>query len=139
MSPELERFRTRVRRLVARIPAGRVATYGQLSALAGHPRRARFVGRVLRELPPGSDLPWHRVINAQGRISPRAGEARWPGEPVERRQSRLLRAEGVRLRGGVVDLARYGWRPEEDGGWIAALIEEEEAEEAAQHTAADEP
>ncbi|HKI97384.1 MAG TPA: MGMT family protein [bacterium] len=112
---EMERFRARVYRLVALIPSGRVATYGQISILAGHPRRARHVGNALRH---GAhpELPWHRVINAQGRVSARAGESRPRGdEPVERLQERLLKAEGVEFRGGRVDLARYGWRPEQDG------------------------
>jgi methylated-DNA-protein-cysteine methyltransferase-like protein len=113
---ELERFRARVHQWVARIPPGRVATYGQISLLAGHPRRARLVGHALHGST-GDPLPWHRVINAQGRISARAGESRPRGDgPIERRQQRLLEAEGVRFRGGKVDLERYRWRPEEQGG-----------------------
>ena len=93
----------RIWHAVANIPAGRVATYGQIAELAGLPRGARRVGRVLAALPADSRLPWHRVINAAGRSSlPGAAGAR---------QRRLLRAEGVRLRGGRVDLRRYGWTP----------------------------
>jgi methylated-DNA-protein-cysteine methyltransferase-like protein len=117
---EMERFRARVYRLVALIPRGRVATYGQLSLLAGHPRRARHVGNALNS-GANDGLPWFRVINAQGRISARAGETRSRGdERVERRQQRLLEDEGVHFRAGRVDLERYRWRPEEEG---AALLQ----------------
>src|SRR5690606_10628515 len=49
---------------VAAVPPGKVASYGQIAALAGHPRHSRYVGKVLRELPPGSTLPWHRILRA---------------------------------------------------------------------------
>lgn len=82
------------------IPAGSVATYGQVAALAGLPRRARLVGRALRELPERNALPWHRVLGADGRLHTE-GTAR-------REQARRLRAEGVRVSvTGRVDLARH--------------------------------
>jgi len=88
------------------IPAGRVATYGQVAEEAGLAGRARLVGRLLRELPPGSELPWHRVLAAPGRCSLPAGSE------SARRRRRLLRAEGVEIDGrGRVDLGRFGWRP----------------------------
>lgn len=59
----------RIWQVVAAIPKGRVATYGQVADLAGMPRHARLVGRTLRELPKGTKLPWHRVINASLKIS----------------------------------------------------------------------
>ena len=59
----------RVWQVVSMIPTGKVATYGQVAALAGMPAHARFVGTVLRRLPPGSRLPWHRVVNAGLRSS----------------------------------------------------------------------
>jgi len=74
--------------VVAMIPRGTVATYGQVAALAGMPRHARLVGRVLRNLPRGSRLPWHRVVNASLRISTRAGG----GVGIQRQR---LEAEGV--------------------------------------------
>ncbi len=77
----------RVWQVVSMIPPGFVATYGQVAALAGMPRHARFVGLVLRRLPPGTRLPWHRVVNAALCISLRGG-----GEHEQKR--RLLR-EGV--------------------------------------------
>jgi methylated-DNA-protein-cysteine methyltransferase-like protein len=92
---------------VARIPQGRVATYGQVAALAGLPRHAREVGRVLAGLPAGSRLPWQRVINAAGRPSPRGVLA------DEGHQRRCLEAEGVEFDArGRVDLERFGWDPD---------------------------
>ena len=64
-----EEFTRRVHDAVRRIPPGRVAAYGAIAAIAGRPRSARAVGRALRELPDGSDVPWWRVINARGEIS----------------------------------------------------------------------
>ena len=92
--------------VVRRIPRGRVATYGQVAALAGLPGRARQVGYALAALPDGSDVSWHRVVNARGEISPRtAGTA--PGAI----QCVLLDAEGVAFDGaGRIDLERFGWR-----------------------------
>lgn len=80
--------------MVAMIPRGRVASYGQIAALAGMPRHARLVGRTLRELPKGSKLPWHRVVNATLRISMR------PGGTSEQR--RRLEAEGIEFVGEKV-------------------------------------
>ena len=57
--------------VIAEIPRGAVATYGQIARLAGRPGRARQVGYALHALPPGSPIPWQRVVNAQGKISPR--------------------------------------------------------------------
>ena len=106
MSREGERFFARVYALVREIPRGRVATYGQVAALLGVPRGARAVGWALRALPAAQAVrvPWHRVVGAGGRISPRAGA----GPQVQRRR---LRTEGVRFRGAVVDLARHGVLP----------------------------
>ena len=57
--------------IVSRIPEGRVATYGQIAKLVGYPHHARQVGYALAALENTSDVPWHRVINAKGKISPR--------------------------------------------------------------------
>ena len=91
--------------MVSRIPHGRVATYGQVAALADAPRHARQVGYALYDLPSGSPLPWHRVINARGEVSPRSA----PG--WEAFQRRLLEEEGIEFRRGRVDLRRYRWGP----------------------------
>jgi len=104
----------RIYALVDSIPPGRVASYGQVARESGLPRHARLVGRALANLPAGSDLPWHRVVNAAGRISPR------PGAAVSR-QRRLLRAEGVRVgEGDRIDLRAFGWSPAFDEQGSAA-------------------
>lgn len=90
--------------VVARIPRGRVTTYGAVAARAGLPRRARLVGRVLAALPKGSEVPWHRVIAAGGRIAFPAGT------PAHALQRRRLSREGVDTSDGRVDLGRYGWQ-----------------------------
>jgi methylated-DNA-protein-cysteine methyltransferase-like protein len=87
------------------IPPGRVATYGQVAHLAGLPRAARLVGHTLRGLPNHTTLPWHRVINAQGRIALPAGSASFV-EQVAR-----LAAEGVIVKEGRIALAQYLWQP----------------------------
>jgi methylated-DNA-protein-cysteine methyltransferase-like protein len=100
--PAYERFYVVVRS----IPRGRVATYGQVAAVAGLPGRARQVGYALHALPPGSRVPWQRVVNSQGRVSPRAD----PG--AEDLQRSLLETEGVGFGAGDrIDLRRFGWRP----------------------------
>jgi len=94
--------------VIKRIPEGRVATYGQVAALAGLPGRARLAGTALRETPEGLTLPWQRVINAGGKVSHR------PGLGVEEGYQRhLLEEEGVVFsRGGRIDLERFGWDPD---------------------------
>jgi methylated-DNA-protein-cysteine methyltransferase-like protein len=88
-------------RAVEAIPRGKVATYGQIAALAGLPRRARLVGRVLANLAPGSKVPWHRVVNARGELSLAGASAT--------KQRRLLTAEGIEFsRSGRIDLRRFG-------------------------------
>jgi methylated-DNA-protein-cysteine methyltransferase-like protein len=92
--------------VVAEIPCGRVATYGQIAALAGFPGNAREVGYALAALPEGSDLPWQRVINARGEVSLR----REPGRDGFQRH--LLEEEGVLFgANGRIDLARFAWEP----------------------------
>jgi methylated-DNA-protein-cysteine methyltransferase related protein len=90
-------------RAVQAIPAGQVMTYGRIAEAAGLPRRARLVGMVLRRLPDVSDIPWHRVVNAAGRISQH-------GDVSEALQRRLLEGEGVTLDdAGRIDLALYAY------------------------------
>jgi len=96
----------RIYAAVASIPRGRVATYGQVAEQAGLPRRWRLVGRALKSLPEDSAIPWHRVINARGRISPR------DGDEAVREQRLLLADEGVSCDvGGCIDLGRRGIDP----------------------------
>ena len=86
-----------------------MATYGQIAALAGLPRQPRLAGYALHGLPDGSTVPWHRVVNAQGRISPRASGPLAGGETIQRK---LLEREGVRFDAlGRIDLSRYQWKP----------------------------
>lgn len=93
----------RIYALVEQIPPGTVATYGQLARLIGC--TARTVGFAMAALPPGSEVPWQRVINSQGKISPRADGGR------DRLQHDLLVAEGIAFdREGRVDLEQYGCR-----------------------------
>lgn len=90
---------------VSRIPAGYVASYGQVAELAGFPGRARQVGRILSRLPAGSGLPWHRVLRADG------GLGFPPGSDGALKQQRRLEAEGVSFRGQRVVLRRHRWQP----------------------------
>lgn len=92
------------------IPAGRVATYGGVAAVAGLPRRARLVGRALRGCP--ADVPWHRVVASPGRI------AFPPGSEDYEEQLRRLQAEGVACLGGRIDMRRFGWH----GADLDALV-----------------
>ena len=79
----------RIWQVVALIPPGKVASYGQIAALAGMPRHARLVGRTMARLPQGSKLPWHRVVNASLKISLRRDS---DGHLTQRTR---LQAEGV--------------------------------------------
>jgi methylated-DNA-protein-cysteine methyltransferase-like protein len=96
----------RIHAVVRRIPRGRVATYGQVAAVAGLPRHARLVGYALSTLPADSGVPWHRVVNAKGQISLRSDAL-----GHEDLQAHLLRREGVRMVDGAIPLARHQWRP----------------------------
>ena len=93
----------RIWRAVASIPRGTVDSYGGVASRAGLPRRARLVGHALKLAPAALDLPWHRVLNASGRISFAKGTK------LHALQRRRLEAEGVRFRGDtVVREARAG-------------------------------
>ena len=94
--------------VVRRIPRGRVATYGQVAALAGYHGRARQVGYALSALDIDASVPWHRVVNAAGRVSLRSGGS--GGAMVQRMR---LEQEGVVLRGGRVPLREFRWQPRE--------------------------
>ncbi|MBU8941784.1 MGMT family protein [Klebsiella quasipneumoniae] len=98
----LDTFPQRVWHIVASIPKGYVTTYGDVARLAGSPRAARQVGGVLKRLPEGSTLPWHRVVNRHGDIS-------LTGPDLQRQRQALL-AEGVQVSGsGHIDLQHYRW------------------------------
>lgn len=96
-------YRERVWHIVHTIPRGKVTSYGVIAKLAGLPRGARLIGRILSQLPEGSALPWHRVVNSQGRISfP-------PGSEQYREQRERLITEGVAFRGDRIDLRQCAW------------------------------
>ncbi|EKN3401912.1 MGMT family protein [Yersinia enterocolitica] len=99
----MDSFRQRVFHVVAAIPYGQVITYGDIARLIGSPRAARQVGGVLKRLPEGSILPWHRVINRHGEIS-------LIGEDYLRQKNALL-AEGIEISpAGRIDLQQYRWQ-----------------------------
>src|SRR5688572_4142276 len=101
-------FHDRVAAVVRRIPAGRVATYGDIAAVLGSVRVARHVGWALAAMDK-PDVPWHRVVNARGRISARGEVGR-----VEEQRSRLV-SEGVRFdSAGRIDLTAWRYRFEVD-------------------------
>lgn len=95
----------RIYAVVARIPRGKVATYGQVAALAGLPRHARQVGYALSAIPDGLKLPWQRVVNSKGEVSRRALSFDEP------RQRYLLEEEKVVFgKDGRISLKKYGWK-----------------------------
>ena len=91
-------------KVVSEIPSGHVLTYGEVARLSGMPRAARRVSQALRRAPRGMELPWHRVINAQGKISFPEDSNGWM------RQKDKLENEGVVFLNGKVDLDRFGYR-----------------------------
>lgn len=97
-------FHGRVWSLVRRVPRGHVATYGQIATLLGSPRVARQVGYAMAAVRPEHDVPWHRIINAQGRISHRGDVGR------AALQRELLESEGIVFDASErVDLERHRW------------------------------
>ncbi|MBE5251034.1 MGMT family protein [Mixta mediterraneensis] len=95
-------FQQRIWQVVAAIPRGKVTTYGEIAQLAGSPRAARQVGGVLKRLPAGSSLPWHRVVNRHGSIS-------LQGEDLFRQRD-ALEAEGIEVSDdGHIELEKYRW------------------------------
>ena len=98
-------FTARVIELIRSIPKGTVATYGGIAALAGNPRAARQVARILHSCSEMEGLPWHRVVNREGRI---AVKTEWNHAEQEERLAR----EGVVFSGsGRIDLERFLWQP----------------------------
>lgn len=90
---------------VKKIPAGRVATYGQIAAMSGNPRWSRVVGYALHVNPEPGTIPCHRVVDRNGRLSPAFA---FGGENM---QAALLEREGVKVNDGKVDLTEYRWIP----------------------------
>lgn len=95
-----EELHERVREVIATVPPGKVSTYGDIAAIAGAPS-PRLVGRILAE--DGADLPWHRILRANGTPAPH----------LAHRQLELLRAEGVLADGQRVNLRLHRWQGRE--------------------------
>ena len=92
--------------VVSQIPKGKVASYGQIAKLAGLPKHARLVGRVLGQIEDRTTIPWHRVINSQGKMS-----TTQLTEHGDHLQQILLLSEGVVLLNGRVNLKQFAWSP----------------------------
>ena len=104
--PSADGVHARIHAVVRRIPRGRVASYGQVARVAGLASHARLVGYAMAALQGGTSVPWHRVVNAQGRVSPRATRG------ADSLQRALLEREGVRFDAqGRIELALFCWRP----------------------------
>lgn len=103
----MEAFTRKVIHVIQNIPSGKVMTYGQIAAHAGSPRGARQVARLLHSMSSKYNLPWHRVINAAGKISIQ-------DENHRQIQEALLQGEGVEIKAAKVDLTRYRFDPGQD-------------------------
>lgn len=108
MATAVSETHARILAAVAALPRGKVASYGQVAAIAGMPGRSRLVGWVLRHAPDDRPLAWHRVLRACGVLAFPQGSAAYE------RQCAALAREGVVVMRGRVDLARYGWRRDLD-------------------------
>ncbi len=107
MAPRPDSSYRKIWDVVLRIPRGRVATYGQVARLAGLPNHARLAGYALHALSVKSPVPWHRVVNAKGEVSPRRD-----GSEHDRLQRLMLEREKVRFdRNGRIALAVFRWNP----------------------------
>lgn len=103
MTTNLDTFKQRVLHTVASIPHGRVCRYGTVARLSGNPRAARQVGGILKRLPEGHTLPWHRIVNRHGQISLHGTD--------KARQKKALETEGIVFDADErIDLNRYEWR-----------------------------
>lgn len=105
MKSKVSDFSTRVYRIVAGIPKGKVATYGQVAKLAGSPGAARAVGMCMRHNTDTKKIPCHRVVGATGKLT---GYAYGDGIATKKK---LLQKEGVDFKGNSVDLIKSGWKP----------------------------
>jgi methylated-DNA-protein-cysteine methyltransferase-like protein len=98
-------FSKKVMQMIKTIPAGKVATYGQIAELAGKPQGSRGVAWILHSSSTAHNLPWHRVLNAQGKISFEFGTHNF------RQQKKRLEKEGVELTpDGKLSLTRFQWK-----------------------------
>ncbi|MBT4576397.1 MAG: MGMT family protein [Candidatus Cloacimonetes bacterium] len=95
-------FSKRVIEIILKVPVGKVATYGQIAQLAGNSKAARQISRILHSSSAKYDLPWHRVINSQGRISMRNGEG-------FEMQKAMLESEGIEVNNDRISLKKHQW------------------------------
>jgi len=100
-------FTESVIELLKKIPKGKVATYGQIATLAGSPRAARQVVRILHSSSKKHNLPWHRVINSQGKIS------LLPNQGFEIQKALLIKEKVKFSLSGQINLKTYQWQPSE--------------------------
>ncbi|MBH0052486.1 MGMT family protein [Pseudoalteromonas sp. SWYJZ19] len=89
--------------VIGSIPAGSVASYGQVAALAGYPQNSRLVGRLLKMMPKDSSIPWHRVVNSQGKISFPEGSDKY------QEQREKLLSEGISFKSDKVNIKLHRW------------------------------
>ncbi|MDQ8934669.1 MGMT family protein [Acinetobacter rudis] len=106
MSTEGDELACLILAVVQLVPKGKVASYGQIAKLAGLPKHARLVGRVLSRLDAKSELPWYRVLNSQGVI--RVEKCNTQGENI---QCLKLMQEGVTVVNGRVNMKTFLWQP----------------------------
>ncbi len=95
-------FSKRVIEIIQKIPIGKVATYGQIATLAGNNKAVRQISRILHSSSDKYDLPWHRVINSQGKISMKSGDG-------FEMQKAMLESEGIQVINGRIYLKKYQW------------------------------
>ncbi len=100
----MNEFTALVVEIIKSIPKGKVATYGQVAKLAGSPRGARQVVRILHTQTKKHGLPWHRMINSKGQIAIKDAYG------AEEQKSRLL-AEGIEVVGNKINMKQYLWNP----------------------------
>lgn len=100
----MNQFLLQIFAVIHQIPYGHVSTYGEIARMAGYPGYARHVGKALGNLPEGSTLPWHRVINSQGKISLK-------GDNLERQRRKLQQENIVVSETGSIKLRLYRWEP----------------------------
>ncbi|MGL5047250.1 MAG: MGMT family protein [Shewanella sp.] len=97
---------TKICHIVAMIPQGKVSSYGKIADYAGLPGRARYVSKALKIAPAHLSLPWHRVLNSQGKISFDKHSSFF------QEQTTLLKIEGITVNCGKISLSEYEWRPD---------------------------
>ncbi|WP_159651852.1 MGMT family protein [Vibrio atypicus] len=100
----MDQFLMQIFAVIHQIPPGKVTTYGEIAKMAGYPGYARHVGKALGNLPKGSKLPWHRVINSQGKISLK-------GEDLVRQRTLLIEEDVEVTMDGKVRLKKHKWQP----------------------------